>query len=164
MRANVESHAAIVVSSLALFVALGGTSFAVMAKINGASLKNRSVSGEKLERHTVDAAELDVAKLPEVPSARQAATATRAQTAINAINAANASASSNQQATLLSDFDGLTLECAGPSGTAGTVDFTIPNSSSTVGEFGFGAIPASGSQTYTRGVVQAAVNGAPRRR
>jgi hypothetical protein len=67
------------IATLALFVALGGTSYAVTGgtpystvRINGSQLKDRSVSGVKLEKHTVTGAEIDVGHLPQVPSARSA--------------------------------------------------------------------------------------------
>jgi hypothetical protein len=89
------------VATVALFVALGGTSYAVGTQINGGNLKNRSVAGAKLKKHTVSATEVNVSKFPKVPAARHAdeathaAKATSATDATNAVNAANASEAAN---------------------------------------------------------------------
>jgi hypothetical protein len=80
MRVRVQP--ATVIATVALFVALGGTSFAVVqGTINGSQLRNRSVGGIKLKLHTVNAKDLNLAGLPEVPHARLADHATSAVTA-----------------------------------------------------------------------------------
>jgi hypothetical protein len=61
------------VAYLALFVALGGTSYAAVA-INGSKLKNRSVSGAKLKRNTLGGTEINESKLGRVPFAGNAET------------------------------------------------------------------------------------------
>lgn len=48
---------AMIVASMALFIALGGTSYAV-TRIDGSQIKNRSVSGGKLIKNSVRAAEI----------------------------------------------------------------------------------------------------------
>jgi hypothetical protein len=68
------------VGLLALFVALGGTSYAA-TRLNGADLKNRSVSGHKLKRGTVTRKELSLKKLGKLPSAERADRASRASRA-----------------------------------------------------------------------------------
>jgi hypothetical protein len=88
---------ALVVSLIALFVALGGTGYAAV-KINGKNLKSKSVSGAKLKNKTITGAkiknrtitagkvksntltgtQIDEAKLGTVPSAVNATNATNA--------------------------------------------------------------------------------------
>lgn len=75
-----------VVSLLALFVALGGTSYAV-SQIDGAQIRNRSISGKKLKTHSVTskeikAANLSVARAKLATRANQATTAKRADHAV----------------------------------------------------------------------------------
>jgi hypothetical protein len=68
------------VALLALFVALGGTSYAV-SRIDGKQLKNASVSAKKLRRNTLTGREVRESALGEVPLAA------RATTAVNAVAA-----------------------------------------------------------------------------
>lgn len=60
-----------VVSLVALFVALGGTSWAAL-RISGSQIKNRSVSGSKLKRNTVGGTTIKESRLSKVPRARRA--------------------------------------------------------------------------------------------
>jgi hypothetical protein len=60
-----------VVATLALFIALGGSSYAV-AKISGTQLENNSVAGKKLKRDTVGGKRIKESSLGTVPSARNA--------------------------------------------------------------------------------------------
>jgi hypothetical protein len=60
-----------VMSTLAVFIALGGSSYAVVS-INGNTIKNRSVSGQKLKRNTVGNLEIRESRLARVPRARSA--------------------------------------------------------------------------------------------
>ena len=60
-----------VVATLALFIALGGSSYAV-TKISGSQLKNNSVVGKKLKRNTVGGKRIKESSLGTVPSARNA--------------------------------------------------------------------------------------------
>jgi hypothetical protein len=60
-----------VVSLVALFVALGGTSWAAL-RISGSQIKNRSVSGAKLKRNTLGGATIKESRLGKVPRARRA--------------------------------------------------------------------------------------------
>jgi len=46
-----------VMSTLAVFIALGGSSYAAV-KINGANLKNRSISAGKVKRNTLTGREI----------------------------------------------------------------------------------------------------------
>jgi hypothetical protein len=60
-----------VVATLALFVALGGSSYAV-SRISGSQLKNNSVAGKKLKRNTLGGKRIKESRLGTVPSARNA--------------------------------------------------------------------------------------------
>jgi hypothetical protein len=79
-----------VVATLALVLAVGGTSYAAIT-INGKSLKNRSVAGKKLKKNTVTGTEVKESKLGKVPRATQADNAATADTAAGASTSANAS-------------------------------------------------------------------------
>jgi hypothetical protein len=61
-----------VVATLALFVALGGSSYAV-SQISGSQLKNNSVTGKKLKRNTLGGTRIKESRLGTVPRARNAA-------------------------------------------------------------------------------------------
>ncbi|MDQ2983538.1 MAG: hypothetical protein M3R70_06395 [Actinomycetota bacterium] len=78
-----------VMATLALFIALGGTSYAV-SRIDGKLLKNRSVPGKKLKRNAVGPFEVNEAKLGQVRSAARATLADKATLADTATNAGNA--------------------------------------------------------------------------
>lgn len=77
----------------------------------------------------------------------------------NTFTQINASAGAFVPAPLLSGFGGLTLDCSGPSGTTGTVDLTIVNSSSAAGTFVADSV-SSGAQ-FQGGSVAAAVGSTP---
>jgi hypothetical protein len=62
-----------VVATLALFIALGGSSYAV-SSISGSQLNNNSVAGKKLKRNTVGGKRIRESRLGTVPSARNAGT------------------------------------------------------------------------------------------
>jgi hypothetical protein len=103
---------AVVVAMVALVAALGGTVYAA-AKINGHAIKVKSLPGnrlavgsvpanrlkpgtiraEQLAPHSITGVQIDVATLPQVPSAAHADSAQSAhdaETALNAVNAQNA--------------------------------------------------------------------------
>jgi hypothetical protein len=61
-----------VMATLAVFIALGGSSYAAI-RISGSQLKNRSVSGKKIKRNTLGGATIRESRLGTVPSARRAA-------------------------------------------------------------------------------------------
>jgi hypothetical protein len=75
-----------VVALIALAIALGGTAYAA-TQINGAQIKNGTITGKKLKKHTLTGTQVNVAKLGKVPSA---ASADHASTAGSASTAANA--------------------------------------------------------------------------
>lgn len=63
-----------VMSTLAVFIALGGSSYALV-RVDGKQLKNRSVSGKKLKRNTLGGATVRESRLSTVPRARRASRA-----------------------------------------------------------------------------------------
>lgn len=60
-----------VMSTLALFVALGGSSYAAIT-ISGSSIANRSIPAKKLKRNTITGREVRESRLHRVPEARVA--------------------------------------------------------------------------------------------
>ena len=60
-----------VMSTLAVFIALGGSSYAAFT-ISGSSIKNRSISGHKLRHNTLTGREIKESTLARVPRARDA--------------------------------------------------------------------------------------------
>jgi hypothetical protein len=60
-----------VMATVALFVALGGSSYAV-TRISGSQLENNSVSGKKLKRNTLGGTRIKESRLGRVPRARLA--------------------------------------------------------------------------------------------
>jgi hypothetical protein len=60
-----------VTSTLALFVALGGSA-AALTHINGSQIRNRSILGKKLNQHTITGTEVNVSSLGTVPHASDA--------------------------------------------------------------------------------------------
>jgi hypothetical protein len=63
-----------VMSTLAVFIALGGSSYALV-RVDGKQLKNRSVSGKKLKRNTIGGVTIKESRLGFVPRARRASRA-----------------------------------------------------------------------------------------
>src|SRR4051794_38059658 len=57
-----------VMSTLAVFIALGGSSYAAVT-LSGKDLKHRSIPGTKLERNTVTGSEIRESRLGRVPRA-----------------------------------------------------------------------------------------------
>jgi hypothetical protein len=68
-----------VASTLALVLALGGVSYAAV-KINGKSIKDRTVGAKKIKKNSLTATEINKLKLGKVPSAASADTAANANT------------------------------------------------------------------------------------
>ena len=60
-----------VMSTMAVFVALGGSSYAAVT-INGSSIRNRSIPGAKLRHDTLTGRQIKESKLARVPHARNA--------------------------------------------------------------------------------------------
>ena len=79
-------------ATIALFIALGGTSYAVQ-QINGKTIKNRTIAAKKIKRNSLGGTEISESKLARVPSAAKAdtaASATHATSATDATYATNA--------------------------------------------------------------------------
>jgi hypothetical protein len=99
---------ALVISLIALFVALGGTGYAAV-KLNGKNIKSKSISGTKLKNRTItagkvkkdglDGSVIAESKLGKVPSAGTADSATTATTATSAGTASFASSAGNANST-----------------------------------------------------------------
>ena len=125
------------VATLALFVALGGTSYAVTSlpanSVGTSQLKSASVTAAKLHAHAVGAADvasdsltgkqINEATLGEVPSAKTAGTAKTADTAKTAGSAATAAtaatattAQSAANATLLGGAPPASYQASCPTG------------------------------------------------
>jgi hypothetical protein len=60
-----------VMSTLAVFIALGGSSYAAF-KISGADIRNRSIPAKKLKRNSITTKEVRESRLSRVPRARTA--------------------------------------------------------------------------------------------
>ncbi len=60
-----------VMSTLAVFIALGGSSYAAFT-ISGSTIRNRSIPGKKLKRNTLTGREIRESRLRKVPRARNA--------------------------------------------------------------------------------------------
>ena len=60
-----------VMATLAVFIALGGSSYAAI-KISGSDIKNRSIAGKKLRRNTLTGRQIKESRLGPVPQARNA--------------------------------------------------------------------------------------------
>lgn len=138
-----------VIATVALFVALGGTSYAVSGQINGSQLKNGSVTGKKLAKHTVTGTQVNVATFPKVPSAHLAdsattatglassatiagsqvtgavANATNAATATNATNATNATTAAKLSGESFAQINGSCPNSG--AGNCASTDVTILN-------------------------------------
>lgn len=61
-----------VMSTIAVFIALGGSSYAAYS-ISGSSIKDRSITGRKIERNSLSGLQIRESKLATVPRARNAA-------------------------------------------------------------------------------------------
>src|ERR1700750_1417815 len=79
-----------VVATLALFIALGGTSVAASSLISGSKIKKGSIPADRIKKHALTATEINVARLGAVPSAPSAASAASPTSAAHASSADNA--------------------------------------------------------------------------
>jgi len=75
------------ISLIALFIVLGGTVYAAAGKIDGKSIKVKSLPGNRLKPNTVTDKQVKESTLGQVPRAKEAKTAGSAVTALDAINA-----------------------------------------------------------------------------
>ena len=63
-----------VMATVAVFLALGGAGYAAVS-INGKDIKNRTISAQKVRKHTLTGTEIKLSKLGTVPAASKAKTA-----------------------------------------------------------------------------------------
>jgi hypothetical protein len=88
-RHNLSGRLALVVSLLALVVALGGTSYAAV-KISGKQIKKNAITSVKVKDDSLTGADVAESTLAKVPAAAAADTATRASSADTATTATTA--------------------------------------------------------------------------
>lgn len=80
-----------VVAIIALVFAASGTAIAATKLVNGNKLiKKGTLSGNRLEKHTLTGTQINLNELGTVPNAQQAESAVTATNAMNAVNAENA--------------------------------------------------------------------------
>jgi hypothetical protein len=93
---------ALVISVLALFVALGGTVYAA-SKISGKTIKPNSIPANRLKKHSLSKTQINLGKLGVVPTAQNAVHATSADSSAttDGIKTWFAKASVGQTVTLL---------------------------------------------------------------
>jgi hypothetical protein len=72
-----------------------------------------------------------------------------------------AGAGSEESVKLLNGFGGLTLECTGPAGSAGTVTLAMVNTSQSSGSFGASEIDGSDGARFDEATLAAATGGIP---
>jgi hypothetical protein len=84
-----------VVASVALFIALGGTSVAATAMINGNKIKRGSIPANRIKKNSLTSTQVNAAKLGTVRSATNATNATNAGHADAATTAGTAAAAAN---------------------------------------------------------------------
>jgi hypothetical protein len=120
-----------VVATLALFAALGGTSYAALT-ITGKNVKNRSITRADVRKNTLTGTEINEAKLRRVPSA---------QNAINANSAKAADISKNSQSA---DTAGLAGVANDAKALAGQGAAAFEKSSRT--DYGLAPIPTAPPQ------------------
>jgi hypothetical protein len=96
LRIHPPSHAT-VVAYLALFVALGGSAYAV-ATVTGKDIKNRSITKADIKKNGLTGREILERALGRVPRARRAGIANNSLNALQAGNAASADISKNSDA------------------------------------------------------------------
>jgi len=97
-----------VVSTLALFAALGGSAYAA-TEISGRQIINGTITAGKLKPHTLTGKQLNMKELGTVRSASEAASATNAATATNADALGGISASGYALASSFATFGPVTL-------------------------------------------------------
>ena len=103
-----------VMATLALFVALGGTSYAV-AKITGRDIQDRSISRLDIRKNGLTGTEIKEKTLKQVPKAKLAATASIADSANlakNADTATTATTATRAQSSATSDVAALAMDAS----------------------------------------------------
>lgn len=92
-KVSIRPSAGVVIGTLALVVALGGTGYAA-TKISGSNIKAHSISGIRLKNNTLTGKQIRESTLGTVPNAKHAGTATTATKATTATTATTATAAS----------------------------------------------------------------------
>lgn len=114
---------ALAISILALFVALGGTSYAVTQlarnSVGTAQLKKNAVTGAKVKDGSLSGADVDVATLGTVPAATSANRANSAQSAERAASAGSADSATTAGTAARANTAG-TADSAATAGSAAT--------------------------------------------
>lgn len=130
----------LILSILALFVAIGGTSYAAV-KINGKNIKAGTVAGKALKKNTLTGAQINESKLGVVPKAQsadsagnanKANSATSAETATRADTAANADKVGGKTAAELASPAAYAYVDAGPSTISVPAEWSFGFESATV--------------------------------
>jgi gamma-glutamyl-gamma-aminobutyrate hydrolase PuuD len=90
---------ALIISMIALIVAMGGTGYAAVklpaGSVGTKQLKNNAVTGAKVKNRSLTGADIKLSSLETVPAAANASHAVSADSATNASNAANAAQAAN---------------------------------------------------------------------
>lgn len=147
------------IATLALFLACGGTSYAIGGTLNGALLKDGSVAGVKLKKHTITGTYVNVLTFPTVPSAHVADSATTAATATNATKAGTVTGTINggQVSGAVADATHATSATGATNAshaTAADTLTTLPSGQSESGAFSGGG-GSSPSDYYGLGITYA---------
>ena len=124
---NKRPSVATVLSLIAMFAALGGTSYAA-ATISGKQVKNNSLTGADIRNNSVGGADVKESKLGQVPSAAKSLQADKATTADQATQAQKATTADS--ATTVPDNAITGAKVADRS--LGAADVAVANGSPTV--------------------------------
>lgn len=111
-------------STLAVFIALGGSSYAAIT-INGATIRDRSIPADKLQRNTLGGSEINESSLRQVASARNASRLGGHSAAAFKLRCptdtfAIADVCVEKTARSASSYSGAVLQCAQVGGSAGS--------------------------------------------
>jgi hypothetical protein len=117
---------ALVISLIALFVALGGTVYAA-SQISGKQIEKNSLPGNRVKSDTLTGKQVKESSLGTVPSATKANTATTATSATSATSASTATTAANANA-----LGGLPSSAFEPKSRWAIVDATKPTGEATI--------------------------------
>jgi hypothetical protein len=151
---------ALVISLIALFVALGGTGYAALSlpknsvgtkqlkknAVTGSKIKKNAVTSSKVKNHSLTGADINLGALGTVPSASNAGHANVADSATNAGHAANATGLAGPLAsgqTLIGYVDSAGHVGAGEIAPETSISFQIPLAAAPA----FHIIPVGGPST-----------------
>jgi hypothetical protein len=138
--------ASLIISILALVIAMSGTAIAAGSLAAGDNvIKRNSLSGNRLRNHTLTARQLDLKLIGTMPNAVNAQSAQSALTAVNATNATDA-----LTATQAGSLDGRQA-----AGTAGIVTAAASPAGNTVPLFSSGPFTVTMTCTQSGSVTEA---------